>query len=185
MSSCSTFGRLQISKDSGYDCPVGADQPRGKRALAADVWRLMAECSMAQFGRATEMLQPLGLTPGHVKLMMKLEEGVGRAMGSLAQSFHCDASTMTWLVDRLEERGLVERRSLPSDRRVKAVALTQRGVAMKGQLMERVFEPPDEFLTLDLDALMLLEETLTKVRDSSRREPEGDSEPQRTVVPTA
>jgi DNA-binding MarR family transcriptional regulator len=185
MSWPSTFRRSQISKDSGYDWGMGSDQPRGKRALAADVWRLMAECSMAQFGRATEMLQPLGLTPGHVKLMMKLEEGEGRAMGSLAQSFHCDASTMTWLVDRLEERGLVERRSLPSDRRVKAVALTQRGVAMKGQLMERMFEPPDELLTLDLDALELLEETLTKVRDSSRPEPEGDSERQRTVVPTA
>ena len=140
---------------------------------------------MAQFGRATEMLQPLGLTPGHVKLMMKLEEGEGRAMGSLAQSFHCDASTMTWLVDRLEERGLVERRSLPSDRRVKAVALTQRGVAIKGQLMERMFEPPDELLTLDRDALELLEETLTKIRDSSRAKPEGDPEPHRSVVPTA
>ena len=164
---------------------MGADQTREKRALAADVWRLMAECSMAQFGRATEMLQPLGLTPGHVKLMMKLEEGEGRAMGSLAQSFHCDASTMTWLVDRLEERGLVERRSLPSDRRVKAVALTPRGVAMKGQLMERVFEPPDELLTLDPDALELLEQTLTKIRDSSREEPEGHSEPRRNMVPTA
>jgi DNA-binding MarR family transcriptional regulator len=155
---------------------MGADQPRGKRALAADVWRLMAECSMAQFGRASEMLQPLGLTPGHVKLMMKLEEGEGRAMGSLAQSFHCDASTMTWLVDRLEERGLVERRMLPSDRRVKAVALTPQGAVKKAELMARMFEPPDELLALDLAALELLEETLAKIRDSRRAEPEGDSE---------
>src|SRR6266536_2728003 len=117
---------------------MGSDQARGKKAVAADVWRLMLECAMSQFGRASGILHDLGLTPGHMKLLMKLEEGEGRAMGSLAQSFHCDASTMTWLVDRLEERGLVERRSLPSDRRVKAVALTQRGVAMKGQLMERV-----------------------------------------------
>src|SRR5947199_7672085 len=145
--------------------PMGADQPRGKRALAADVCRLMAECSMAQFGRATEMFQPLGLTPGHVKLMMKLEEGEGRAMGSLAQSFHCDASTMTWLVDRLEERGLVERRSLPSDRRVKAVALTPQGLEMKGRLMDRLFEPPEELLALDDSALTLLAETLTGIRD--------------------
>ena len=163
---------------------MGGDQPREKRALAAEVWRLMAECSMAQFGRATEMLQPLGLTPGHVKLMMKLEEGEGRAMGSLAQSFHCDASTMTWLVDRLEERGLVERRSLPSDRRVKAVALTPQGVTMKGQLMERVFEPPEELLVLDLAALELLEETLAKIRDSNRGEQGADAEPRPNMVPT-
>ena len=156
---------------------VGADQPRGKQALAADVWRLMAECSMAQFGRATEMLQPLGLTPGHVKLMMKLEEGEGRAMGSLAQSFHCDASTMTWLVDRLEERGLVERRMLPSDRRVKSVALTPQGAGTKAELMDRLFDPPEELLALDRDALELLEETLTKIRNSSRVEAEGEAEP--------
>jgi DNA-binding MarR family transcriptional regulator len=164
---------------------MGADQPRGKRALAADVWRLMAECSMAQFGRASEMLQPLGLTPGHVKLMMKLEEGEGRAMGSLAQSFHCDASTMTWLVDRLEERGLVERRMLPSDRRVKAVALTPQGAVTKAELMDRMFQPPDELLALDSAALELLEETLTKIRNSSHAEPEADAEPHRSVVPTA
>ena len=74
---------------------------------------------------------------------------------------------------------------LPSDRRVKAVALTPRGAAMKGQLMERVFEPPEELLVLDLAALELLEETLAKIRDSSREEPEGHSEPRRNMVPTA
>jgi len=150
-------------------------QLRDKRALAADVWRLMSECSMAQFGRATEMLHPLGLTPGHVKLMLKLEEGEGRSMSSLAQSFRCDASTMTWLVDRLEERGLVERRSLPSDRRVKAVALTPEGAKKKSELMDRVFEPPAELLELDEGALELLEETLARIRDAAGTEPRRDA----------
>src|SRR3989442_1904520 len=129
---------------------------------------------MAQFGRASGILQRLGPTPGHMKLLMHLEEGDGRAMGSLALSFQCDASTMTWLVDRLEERGLVERRKLPSDRRVKAVALTPQGAVTKAELMDRMFQPPDELLALDRDALELLEETLTRIRNSSRPEPQGD-----------
>src|SRR5439155_17184730 len=79
MSGGATFRSSQISQDSEYHGAMGTDQPRPKRALAADVWRLMAECSMAQFGRASEMLQPLGLTPGHVKRMMKPEEREGRA----------------------------------------------------------------------------------------------------------
>src|SRR5438105_14388634 len=94
-----------------------------KRTVASDVWRLMLDCSMAQFGQAGEILQRLGLTPGHMKLLLQIDEGKARPMGTLAHSFHCDASTMTWLVDRLEERGLVERRMLPADRRVKAGAL--------------------------------------------------------------
>jgi DNA-binding MarR family transcriptional regulator len=142
------------------------DQLRGKRAVAGDVWRLMVECSMAQFGRASGMLQGLGLTPGHMKLLMKLEEGEGRSMTSLSQSFHCDASTMTWLVDRLEERGLVERRLTPSDRRVKAVALTPQGAETKAELVERMYEPPEELLTLDRASLDVLKTALTKVSSS-------------------
>jgi DNA-binding MarR family transcriptional regulator len=138
-----------------------------KKTVAADVWRLVLDCSMAQFGRTSGILQRLGLTPGHMKLLMKLDEGDGRPMGSLAQSFQCDASTMTWLVDRLEEQGLVERRMLPADRRVKSVALTPLGIKTKAELMERLYEPPDELLTLDRAALEGLREALTKVKESS------------------
>jgi DNA-binding MarR family transcriptional regulator len=146
---------------------MGTESPRGKRAVAADVWRLMTECSMAQFGRASEILQGMGLTPGHVKLLLKLDEGEGKSMTTLANTFQCDASTMTWLVDRLEERGMVERRGLPSDRRVKAVALTPRGVQTKAKLMERMYEPPEELLSLDRGALDDLKVTLTAIRNTS------------------
>jgi DNA-binding MarR family transcriptional regulator len=147
---------------------VGIVRSRAKKAIASDVWRLVLECSMSQFGKASGILQRLGLTPGHMKLLMHLEEGEGRAMGSLAQSLGCDASTMTWLVDRLEERGLVERRMLPSDRRVKAVALTSRGVEMKARLTERLYEPPPVLLSLDRDALEGVRDVLSAVRDASR-----------------
>jgi DNA-binding MarR family transcriptional regulator len=146
---------------------VSVDQPRGKKAVAADVWRLMLECSMAQFGRASGILHRIGLTPGHMKLLMHLEEGDGRAMGALAQSFACDASTMTWLVDRLEDRGLVERRMLPADRRVKAVALTPLGVKTKAELMDRLYEPPEALLALDRASLQGLRSALSKIRGST------------------
>jgi len=151
--------------------------------VAAEAWRLMLECSMAQFGQASGLLHHLGLTPGHLKLLMQLEEGDGRAMGSLAQSFQCDASTMTWLVDRLEERGLVERRLLSSDRRVKAVALTPRGVQTKAQLTDRLYEPPDALLDLDRAALEGLRDALTKIRNPTQ-ETHGNI-PEQASVETA
>src|SRR5437588_9355530 len=135
-----------------------------KKATAAEVWRLMLDTAMAQFGRASGMLQQFGLTPGHMKLLMKIDEREGRPMGSLAQAFQCDASTMTWLVDRLEERGLVERRMLPSDRRVKTVALTPAGVKTKAELAERLYEPPSELCTLERSALEGLRDALTQIR---------------------
>jgi len=138
-----------------------------KKAVAADVWKLMIDTAMAQFGRASTILQPLGLTPGHLKLLMQIEPGESRPMGSLAQAFQCDASTMTWLVDRLEERGLVERQMLPADRRVKAVALTSLGIQTKAELLEHFYEPPVELCALDRDSLEGLREALTKIRASS------------------
>ena len=120
---------------------------------------------MKQFGQGSELLQREGLTPGHMKLLLQLEPGEGRAMGSLAQTFRCDASTMTWLVDRLEERGLVERRMLPSDRRVKAVGLTEQGLEARAQLVDRLYEPPDELVGLDAACLTELRDALGKVRE--------------------
>jgi DNA-binding MarR family transcriptional regulator len=40
-------------------------------------------------------------------------------MSQLADEWLCDASNATWIVDRLEERGLAERETTPTDRRVK------------------------------------------------------------------
>jgi DNA-binding MarR family transcriptional regulator len=152
-------------------------QPRGKKAVASDVWRLMLECSMAQFGQASGMLQRLGLTPGHMKLLLQLDEGDGRAMGTLAQAFRCDASTMTWLVDRLEERGLVERRMLPSDRRVKAVALTQLGAKTKAELADRLYQPPDALLVLDRASLEGFRDALSDIRSAIQETQESLAEP--------
>jgi DNA-binding MarR family transcriptional regulator len=156
---------------------MGGSPARGKKAAASELWRLMLDCSMAQFGRTSGILHRLGLTPGHMKLLMQLDEGDGRAMGSLAQSFRCDASTMTWLVDRLEERGLVERRMLPTDRRVKAVALTPLGAKTKGELTERLYDPPEELLALDRPAIDGLRDALTRIRSSADWTPSGFAEP--------
>jgi DNA-binding MarR family transcriptional regulator len=146
---------------------MAATRSAPKRDVAADTWRLMLDCSMSQFGRTSGILQRLGLTPGHMKLLLKLDDQEGRAMGTLAQSFRCDASTMTWLVDRLEERGLVERRMLPEDRRVKAVALTRSGAKTKAELMARLYEPPEALLALDRGTLEKLRGALASIREGA------------------
>lgn len=136
---------------------------RTHKAVAAETWRLMMQTAMVEFSRASGVLQDLGLTGGHVKLLMLLDPGDGRSMKSLAEAFRCDASTMTWLVDRLEERGLVERRTSPSDRRVKTVALTEDGIATKSTLMQRMYDPPPELLELDGETLDALAEALRRI----------------------
>ena len=130
------------------------------QVTAGEVWRLLLTCAMSQFGRTASIAQGLGLTPGHVKALLALDPDEPQAMGTLAQNFACDASTMTWLVDRLEEKGLVERKGLKHDRRVKTVALTPEGVKTKEELESRMYEPPEFILDLDRDVLESLHEVL-------------------------
>lgn len=48
-------------------------------------------------------------------------------MRSIAERRRCDPSNITGIVDRLEEKDLVERSADPSDRRIKRVSLTRAG----------------------------------------------------------
>jgi len=130
----------------------------------------MMECTMHQFGHTSGVLQELGLTPGHMKALLMLEPGEPRPMGSLAQQFACDASTITWLVDRLEERGLVERGGLPADRRVKTVVLTALGVKTKADLERRLYEPPTELSSVDCRSLEALRDVLTTLAEAGEPE---------------
>lgn len=55
-------------------------------------------------------------------------------MRKLAQKLKCEPSNVTGIVDRLEARGLVERRPDPADRRVKVAAATDKGLRVALEL---------------------------------------------------
>lgn len=65
-------------------------------------------------------------------------------MRRLAQKLKCEPSNVTGIVDRLEARGLVERRPDPGDRRVKLAAATEegRGVARSLRVSLRFAREP-------------------------------------------
>lgn len=65
-----------------------------------------------------------------------------RTVGSLAAHLKLSAPTVTGIVDRLEEAGLVERRRDKSDRRVVEVVATERG----RRLVSEVFAAREERL---------------------------------------
>jgi DNA-binding MarR family transcriptional regulator len=67
------------------------------------------------------------LTPRRFALMLALEAGGPRSQQSLGELLRIDRTTMVAVIDELEERGLVERRRDPRDRRVWAVHLTDGG----------------------------------------------------------
>jgi DNA-binding MarR family transcriptional regulator len=84
-------------------------------------------------------------------------------MRELAQTWRCDASTVTWIVDRLERQGLAERQADANDMRVKVVALTKKGERLRAQLLTSLYQPPPALSGLsraDLRALRHLAQQL-------------------------
>jgi DNA-binding MarR family transcriptional regulator len=84
-------------------------------------------------------------------------------MGSLACALACAKGTVTGIVDRLEKRGLVERRPDVADRRVKVLALTVAGVRVRAEVERRLAAPPAGLADLDDDELAQLAATLERV----------------------
>ena len=137
-----------------------------KGALAAEAWRVILDFIVATAPERNRAIGESGLTPNDARALNGLSQKSGRTMGSLAEEWKCDASTATWIVDRLEAKGLVERRAHPTDRRVKLVGLTALGVRTKARQMERAYIPPRQFLELDLADLVALRDAVAKLRPS-------------------
>lgn len=139
----------------------GADE---KAALAAEAWRAIFDFIVATAPQRNRYLGETGLTPNDARTLQSLSSAAGKSMGALAEEWKLDASTATWIVDRLEARGLVQRRPHPTDRRSRLVVLTSKGARLMAKNSRRMYIPPPELLNLDL-------EDLTALRDAVRKLP--------------
>jgi DNA-binding MarR family transcriptional regulator len=77
-----------------------------------------------------EQLSPLGIEPRHFGMLMRLAANEGKAQQALGELIGLNPTQMVFLVDELEELGLVERRRNPADRRSYALYLTDAGHTM-------------------------------------------------------
>ncbi len=119
-----------------------------KSALAGEAWRDLFEFFIATRKERDPALAKYGLTPNDGKALWSLDLHTGKTMGALAAEWTCDASNATWIVDRLEKRGLAERRPAAGDRRVKMVVLTPDGQKTRAAVMAAFHEPPEALLAL-------------------------------------
>jgi DNA-binding MarR family transcriptional regulator len=91
--------------------------------------------------------------------------GEPRSQRDLAQRLKFDASNVTAIVDRLEERGLVERQVDAGDRRVRRVVLTPAGEALRRGLFTRVLDDAPPLRALSPAERRTLRDLLAKMVD--------------------
>ena len=114
-------------------------------ALIADVRSFLGELKCV----GSERLLRMGISMAQLHVLHLLERHGELAMSRLAETLDVSLSAATGLVDRIEERGFVERIRVPSDRRVVLVRITAAG----RQLLENVEVLQTEFLSRALDQL--------------------------------
>lgn len=113
-----------------------------------------------------ELLEPLGLTYTQYTVMLALWESDGRSLAELADKLHTNPPSLTPVIRRLAERGLLTRERATDDERRLEIRLTQAGIQLRGraanvpnEMLCRVGLSPDEGTEL-IDLLSRIRATL-------------------------
>jgi len=93
---------------------------------------------LALFRDFSESFAEFEVTPGIFGALVIVEANPGLKQNELSRAINLDRSTVVAVVDKLEQRKLVERRVLPNDRRSNALWLTADGAKLLKQLKTRV-----------------------------------------------
>lgn len=105
-----------------------------------------------------------GLTYPRARALWRLAERPDMAQAELACELELEQATMVRLLDRMEEHGLIERRSSPHDRRVKLIALTPHGEEQATMVRSIANQMRQEvFADIDMDDLRGLTQLLQAV----------------------
>ncbi|HEY6027311.1 MAG TPA: MarR family transcriptional regulator [Pseudolabrys sp.] len=113
---------------------------------------------------ADQRARQFGISRAQWTVLMRLDRFEGLKQSELAEVLDLQPISLTRLLDRLAENGLIERRPDPHDRRANRLYLTpaarplleqlaKLGEAMMEELLETIDEPARERLLRDLDAI--------------------------------
>jgi DNA-binding MarR family transcriptional regulator len=138
---------------------------RARTDPAAEAWDLVMRLFGEDRPRMLDIQAEYGLKPPQFFALNALDEPV--PMSSIANVLRCDRSAVTWITDRLEERGYVERRSDERDRRVKLLALTEEGARVRDEIRSRLGTPPAALKRLTRAEQRELRDLLRKALDVS------------------
>jgi DNA-binding MarR family transcriptional regulator len=114
------------------------------------------------------VLEPLGLTHPQYLVMLALWQHGQLSVKELSGLLQLDPGTLSPLLKRLEAAGLLRRERDPRDQRNLALALTDKGRALREQA-EKIPAGIVERLGMPVEQLMNLHEVLTQVIAASQQ----------------
>ena len=99
-------------------------KPNIEFGLDSNIGFLVSDAHRLITATVDKSMKPLGLTRSQLRVLMHLLRHDGHSQVQIAEQLDLGKVAIGGLIDRLEEKNLVERRVHPSDRRAKRVYLT-------------------------------------------------------------
>ena len=131
--------------------------------LDLEVITALGELTTRFFADYDAAAQTHGLSGAQARLLA-LVVTEPRPMSKLAVGLRCEPSNVTGLVDRLETRGLVERRVDAQDRRVKLIAPTAEGSELSARVWADLNFAAEPLRGLEGEERIQLRDLLRKMR---------------------
>jgi DNA-binding MarR family transcriptional regulator len=127
---------------------------------------LLTQLGTFAAARFAERIAELDLTPPQTGLLRAVAAAPGQSQQALARHLGTPPSRLVALVDGLDERGLLERRRNPDDRRLHALHLTDAGQAVLRRIAEVARAHDDDVCrALDHDEHATLRALLARIAD--------------------
>lgn len=106
---------------------ITAEKPETDTSLALRLWVVMARAHGAIAEHIRMDIVRHGLTPAEFAVLEVLLHRGPLLQGEIQRKILVSSGGITYLVDKLVAKGLVERRACPGDRRASYAALTRKG----------------------------------------------------------
>lgn len=113
--------------------PAGSDVDS---EIDRDVCKLVHHLARTLDVHVRRVAEQLDLTPSQVVALRELSEPI--TARELAGRMACEASNATFVLDRLEEQGLIQRQPHPTDRRAKQIVLTPAGEHRRAEALRHL-----------------------------------------------
>lgn len=104
-------------------------------AAALRLYVILSRAQTAVSAHTADDIRNDGLSPAEFAVLELLHHKGPTLLGEIQRRILVSSGGITFLVDRLVEKGLVERQACPSDRRARYAALTREG----DRLLRRIF----------------------------------------------